>query len=51
MRTIVARTIEPSLNTRAGKRTKQFLENFWESVDQIGQALMGDLWRTVYLSI
>ncbi len=39
------------LNTQAGKRTKQFLENCWESVDQIGKALMGDLWRTVYLSI
>jgi hypothetical protein len=40
-----------ALNTGAGKHTKQFLENCWESVDQIGQALMGDLWRTVYLSI
>lgn len=40
-----------TLNTGAGKRTKQFLENCWEPVDQIGQALMGDLWRIVYLSI
>jgi hypothetical protein len=40
-----------ALNTGAGKHTKHFLQNVWESVDQIGQALMGDLWRTVYLSI
>jgi hypothetical protein len=42
---------QAALNTQAGKRTKKFLENCWETVDQIGKALMGDLWRTLYLSI
>jgi hypothetical protein len=41
----------PKLLTKAGKRTQAFLISFWESLDQLGSALMGDLWRTVYLSI
>jgi hypothetical protein len=41
----------PKLLTKAGKRTQAFLISFWESLDQLGSALMGELWRTVYLSI
>jgi hypothetical protein len=42
---------DPNPLTKAGKRTQAFLTSFWESLDQLGHALMGDLWRTVYLSI
>jgi hypothetical protein len=41
----------PQPLTKVGKRTQIVLRGFWESLDQIGQGLMGDLWRTVYLSI
>jgi hypothetical protein len=41
----------PEPVTRSGKQTKQMLRGFWESLDHLGQGLMGDLWRTVYLSI
>jgi hypothetical protein len=41
----------PKPLTKTGKRTQAFLTGFWEFLDQFGQALMGDLWRTVYLSI
>jgi hypothetical protein len=41
----------PQPLTKAGKRTQTILRGFWESLDQIGRGLMGDLWRTVYLSI
>ncbi|MCG9890380.1 MAG: hypothetical protein MH252_04835 [Thermosynechococcaceae cyanobacterium MS004] len=27
------------------------MTGFWESLDQVGRALMGELWRTVYLSV
>jgi hypothetical protein len=41
----------PKPLTKAGKRTQAFLTGFWESLDQLGSVLMGELWRTVYLSI
>jgi hypothetical protein len=41
----------PKPLTKAGQGTQAFLTGFWESLDQFGEALMGDLWRTVYLSI
>jgi hypothetical protein len=41
----------PQPLTKAGKRTQAFLVSFWESLDQLGKGLMGELWRTVYLSI
>ncbi len=41
----------PKPLTKLGKQTQAFLTSFWESLDQLGHALMGDLWRTVYLSI
>jgi hypothetical protein len=37
--------------TKLGKRTEKFLMNIWEPLDKVGQALMGDYWKTVYLSI
>jgi hypothetical protein len=37
--------------TTLGRRTKRILMNVWEPLDLLGSALMGDLWRTVYLSI
>lgn len=36
---------------RRGRRIEKFLMNLWEPLDLLGKALMGDLWRTVYLSI
>lgn len=41
----------PKLQTLAGRRTQRFLISIWEPLDVLGQALMGDLWRTFYLSI
>lgn len=41
----------PEPKTRTGKRTQQLLLNIWEPLDVLGHGLMGDLWRTVYLSI
>lgn len=41
----------PKPSTESGKRTQAFLTGFWESLDQVGRALMGELWRTVYLSV
>jgi len=32
-------------------RFQKFLLKIWENLDFLGKALMGDLWRTVYLSI
>uniref|UniRef100_A0A0C1RCG1 Uncharacterized protein n=2 Tax=Cyanophyceae TaxID=3028117 RepID=A0A0C1RCG1_9CYAN len=37
--------------TKAGKRIEAFLKNVWKPMDLVGQSLMGDYWRTVYLSI
>lgn len=31
--------------------TEQFLISAWEPIDAVGKGLMGELWRTVYLSI
>jgi hypothetical protein len=37
--------------TRLGRRTEVILKNIWEPLDFLGKSLMGDLWRTTYLSI
>ncbi|MFB2833945.1 hypothetical protein [Floridanema evergladense] len=37
--------------TRLGRRTERILMNIWEPLDLVGKALLGDLWRTVYLSV
>jgi hypothetical protein len=37
--------------TKTGKRTERLLLNFWEPLDALGRGLMGDLWRSVYLSV
>lgn len=37
--------------TEIGKRTEKWLLNVWEPLDVLGYALMGDLWRTLYLSV
>ncbi|MDF5726606.1 MAG: hypothetical protein PUP92_00865 [Rhizonema sp. PD38] len=37
--------------TKTGKYTEKFLMNIWEPLDKVGQALMGDYWKTVYLSV
>jgi hypothetical protein len=34
-----------------GTRTEKILENIFESLDRLGQRLMGELWRTFYLSV
>lgn len=39
------------LKTEAGKRAERLLQNVWEPLDVLGRGLMGDLWRTVYLSV
>lgn len=41
----------PRPRTRWGRRTEVFLMNVWEPLDLLGRGLMGDLWRTTYLSI
>jgi hypothetical protein len=41
----------PELKTGTGKRTQQFLMGVWEPIDILGHGLMGNLWRTVYLSV
>jgi hypothetical protein len=41
----------PKRLTKAGKWTQNFLTSFWDFLDPLGQALMGEIWRTVYLSI
>lgn len=37
--------------TTTGRLTQRLLLNIWEPLDILGQGLMGDLWRTVYLTI
>jgi hypothetical protein len=41
----------PKPETKAGRRTQRVLTNIWEPLDILGRSLMGDLWRTLYLSI
>jgi hypothetical protein len=37
--------------TALGRRTEVILMNIGEPLDLVGKALLGDLWRTVYLSV
>lgn len=37
--------------TKTGKGMEVFLKNIWEPLDLVGQSLMGDYWKTVYLSV
>jgi hypothetical protein len=37
--------------TRSGQRIEKCLDNILEPLDLIGQRLMGELWRTFYLSV
>lgn len=39
------------MQTKTGKYTEKLLHNIWEPVDLLGKSLMGDYWKTVYLSI
>ncbi|WP_445634549.1 RDD domain-containing protein [Nostoc sp. DSM 114161] len=39
------------MQTKAGKRTERILKSIWEPMNSIGHSLMGDYWKTVYLSI
>jgi hypothetical protein len=41
----------PQPRTKLGKKTQKVLTSVWESLDQVGQGLMGELWRTVYQSV
>lgn len=41
----------PKLKTETGKRAERLLLNLWEPLDVLGRGLMGDLWRSVYLSV
>lgn len=40
-----------SPTTESGKMVDQVLRNIWEPLDLIGKGLLGDLWRTTYLTI
>jgi hypothetical protein len=37
--------------TNTGKRIERCLYHVWEPLDLLGRGLMGDLWRSVYLSV
>jgi hypothetical protein len=39
------------LQTKWGQRTEKLLINVWEPIDVVGKGLMGELWRTLYLSV
>lgn len=41
----------PQPKTRFGQQTEKLLNNILEPLDLIGQRLMGELWRTLYLSV
>ena len=40
-----------SATTAVGKQTQKIMRNIWEPLDIVGKGVVGDLWRTVYLSI
>lgn len=37
--------------SRWGKRIERFLDNILEPIDLVGQRLLGDLWKTFYLTV
>ena len=39
------------LQSVSGRLVQKLLLNVWEPLDLLGQGLLGDLWRTTYLSI
>lgn len=39
------------MQTKTGRLTQRILKNIWEPLNLLGQTLMGDYSRTVYLSI
>lgn len=39
------------LQTNWGQNTETALKHLWEPLDILGKALMGELWRTLYLSV
>lgn len=39
------------LKTEWGRRTEEFIEKVSEPLDILGRRLMGDLWRTFYLTV
>jgi hypothetical protein len=39
------------MQTKVGKSMFVLLKNIWEPLDLLGKSLMGNYWRTVYLSI
>lgn len=41
----------PTVKTTWGKRTEKTLENIFEPLDLIGGRIMGELWRTLYLTV
>ncbi len=41
----------PQQQTASGRRTEKILISVWEPLDLLGSTLIGELWRTVYLSI
>lgn len=48
----ISQSPQPSqLQTSWGRYTEEFLEKLSEPVDLIGRRLMGDLWRTFYLTV
>lgn len=40
-----------TVKTTWGKRTEKVLENIFEPLDLIGERIMGELWRTLYLTV
>ncbi|NER89933.1 hypothetical protein [Moorena sp. SIO3A2] len=45
------RQLQARPKTRYGKIINELLINIWEPLDEVGKALIGDLWRDVYLTI
>ncbi|MDJ0706589.1 MAG: hypothetical protein QNJ46_25240 [Leptolyngbyaceae cyanobacterium MO_188.B28] len=41
----------PQPQSVSGRLAKKLLVNIWEPSDLLGKGLLGDLWRTTYLSI
>jgi len=42
---------EAKAKTAWGRLAETAIANVWEVIDQLGRSLMGELWRTVYLTV
>lgn len=39
------------IKTKAGETLNKIIINIWEPVDILGESILGDLWRDIYLTI